>query len=270
MVRAFEITNGEARETDPAGDLAQASARLPHGAYTTLRTYGPERVVRLGQHVRRLEESAALQGQPAPIDQAGLRSGLAAALRVAGHAESRIRVTYAPPRLFAAVEPFEPLAPAVYEVGVVCVTLSLRRENPQAKDTRFLATAREAYGTLPAGRHEGLLIGEDGAVLEGLSSNFFAVREGILHTEEERALFGVTRSLVLEVARSVLPLATTAVRVEQLGELSESFLTSTSRGILPVVRIDEVRIGTGRPGPLTRELCRRFEELVGREAEPLV
>jgi branched-chain amino acid aminotransferase len=120
------------------------------------------------------------------------------------------------------------------------------------------------------GRHEGLLVGEDGALLEGLSSNFFAIREGILHTEEERALAGLTRALVLEVARPVVPLATTAVRLDQLGEVTEGFITSASRGILPVVHVDEVRIGTGRPGPLTRELRERFEEQVAREAEPLL
>ena len=87
-------------------------------------------------------------------------------------------LTWAPPRLFAAVEPFTPLPAALYESGVSCLTLPIRRENPHAKDTRFLETAAAAYGSLPPGRHEGLLVAEDGAVLEGLSSNFFAVREG--------------------------------------------------------------------------------------------
>ena len=49
----------------------------------------------------------------------------------------------------------------------------------------------------------------------------------------------------------------------------EAFLTSASRGVLPVVRVDQVQIGNGRPGPVTRELRRRFDELVEREAEPL-
>ena len=267
MVRTFEVTSGDAREEEPASSLAQASARLPEGAYTTLRTYGGDRVLRFAQHVRRLEESA---GTPGALDEDGVRAGLAAALRAAAHPESRLRLTWAPPRLFAAVERFEPLPPALYDTGVACVTLPVRRQNPHAKDTRFLETSGAAYGSLPAGRHEGLMVGEDRAILEGLSSNFFAIREGILHTEEERALLGVTRSLVLEVARSMLPLATTAVRVEQLGEVGESFITSASRGILPVVRIDETWIGSGRPGDLTRDLHARFEAQIAREAEPLV
>jgi branched-chain amino acid aminotransferase len=269
MVRTFEITNGEALEIDPAGSLAEASARLPEGVYTSFRTHGRDRVVRFGSHVRRLEESAALQNRPGRLDAVLLRQGLAAAVQAPRYRESRVRVTWAPPRLFASVEPFAPLPAALYEAGVACVTLPVRRDNPHAKDTRFLETAAAAYGSLPAGRHEGLLVGEDGALLEGLSSNFFAVREGILHTEEERALAGVTRTLVLELARSALPIARTAVFREQLGQTTESFITSASRGILPVVQIDEVWIGNGRPGPFTRELRQRFDDLVVREAEPL-
>jgi branched-chain amino acid aminotransferase len=269
MVRTFDISDGQAVETTPAGTLAEASARLPPGVYTSFRTHGRDRVVRMASHVRRLEESAALQGLKARLDAPRLRRGLAAAVRAAGFNESRVRVTWAPPGLFAAVEPFTPLPAALYETGVSCLTLPIRRENPHAKDTRFAETAAAAYGSLPAGRHEGLLLGENGAVLEGLSSNFFAVREGILHTEEERALAGVTRTLVLEAARSLLPLARTAVRGDQLAELSEAFLTSASRGVLPVVQVDQVQIGNGRPGPFTQELRRRFDELVEREAEPL-
>jgi branched-chain amino acid aminotransferase len=270
MVRTFEIAGGAAREIEPALSLVQSSAGLPQGAYTTLRTYDGNRFLRFGDHVRRLEESVAAQGRPGPLDEREVRAGLAAALRVTRHAESRVRLTWAPPWLFAAVEPFEALPEELYETGVACLTLQVHRDNPRAKDTRFLDTARAAYASLPAGRHEGLLVGEDGALLEGLTSNFFAVREGILHTEDQHVLAGLTRSLVMEVARGLLPLATTAVRMEQLGELSEGFLTSASRGILPVVRIDEITIGGGHPGPVTRELRVRFDAQVAREAEPLL
>jgi branched-chain amino acid aminotransferase len=269
MVRTFELANGGARETEPAAGLAESSARLPRGVYTTLRTYGGDRVVRFGEHIRRLEESAAAQGLAAHLDEAALRSSLAAALRATAHPESRIRLTWTPPRISAAIEPFEPLPAAWYENGVSCATVRLRRDRPQAKDTRFLGAAEAAYAALPPGRHEGLLVGEDGALLEGLSSNFFAVREGILHTEDERVLHGLTRALVLEVARSLLPRATAALRLDQLAEASESFITSASRGILPVVRVDEVWIGRGRPGPLTGELRARFQAQVEREAQPL-
>ena len=269
MVRTFEITNGIAHDTGSTDSLAQASFRLPQGGYTTLRTYGGIGTLRFADHLRRLEEAVSGGGAPEPLDQASAREGVAAAIRMAGFPESRIRLTWAPPRLFAAVERFEPLPAAFYETGVACVSLPIRRQNPHAKDTRFLETSHAAYAALPTGRHEGLLLGEDGTILEGLSSNFFAVREGVLHTEEERVLPGLTRAMVLEAARSLLPLATSAVRLAQLGEVAEAFITSASRGVLPVVRVDELTIGAGRPRPVTREIGRRFDEQVAREVEPL-
>lgn len=245
--------------------LATAADELPPGAYTTLRTYGGRGVVRLDQHLRRLEDSVALQGRPARIDAEAARRSLAAVLDATGHAQSRVRLTFSPPRLFLAVEPFSPPPARLYEEGVACVTLDVHRENPHAKDTRFIATAQGAYRRLPTGVEEGLILGDSREILEGLSSNFFAVCRGILHTEEERALLGVTRSLVLEVAERVLPVEKRAVRLDELGHVEEAFLTSVSREILPVVRIDDAPVGDGCVGPATRAIMTAFSLLVERE-----
>jgi len=59
------------------------------------------------------------------------------------------------------------------------------------------------------------------------------------------------------------------VRRGRLPELSEAFITSVSREVLPVVQIDGQAIGDGRPGPKTRAIMRAFAGLVGREAKPL-
>ena len=268
-VSTWEARPEGARLLGRHSSLAASSASLPEGAYTTLRTYDGRRVVRLDQHLRRLEESVALQGRPGSLVPDGARAALAAALDGAAHPESRLRLTFAPPRLFVAVEPFSPLPARLYAEGVACVTLDVRRENPHAKDTRFIATAQEAYGRLPAGVEEGLLVAEDGAILEGLSSNFFAVLGGRLRTEEERALFGVTRSLVLEVAQGVLPLEGRAVSRNDLPAVEEAFVTSVSREVLPVVRIDGRPVGDGRVGPRTRAIMDGFGAFVAREATAL-
>lgn len=266
MVTTFEMVHDAIRLWRASETMAEASASLPRGAYTTLRTYGGDRIARLEQHLRRLTDSLPIQGGASFLDEARVRQAISRALRSTGHPESRLRLTFAPPRLFVSVEPFEPLPDSLYREGVWCVTVPVHRENPRAKDTGFIATAEGAYRSLPPGAHEGLLLGEDGAILEGLSSNFFAVREGVLHTEEGRALPGITRSLVLDLAVGVLPLSRQPIRVDQLREVGDCFITSVSRGILPVVGIDEVAIGAGRPGSVTRELMRRFEEMVEREA----
>jgi len=143
----------------------------------------------------------------------------------------------------------------------------VHRDNPAAKDTRFIATASAAYQGLPPGVHEGLMVADDGSILEGLSSNFFAVRDGVLRTEGDRALSGITRSIVLEVAGGLLPVSLTPIRIADLPRVTECFLTSVSREILPVRRIDDVRIGADAPGGVTRQLIAAFRTLVQREAE---
>ena len=270
MVETFVLAEGAATPLRSAPDLATASGTLPAGAYTTLRTYGGDGVPFLDDHVRRLEESCALQGRPAALDGQELRAGLAAVLRATRHPESRIRVTFAPPELFASIEPFEPLPEDVYKDGVSCVTVPLRREQPQSKDTRFLSSAQGAYRALPPGVHEGLLLGEDGALLEGLSSNVFAVMDGVLRTEEARALHGTTRGLVLELARGVVPISFEPIRKADLGRAAEMFLTSVSREVLGVVRVDEVRIGRGKPGSLARDLRKRYRARMKSVADHLL
>jgi branched-chain amino acid aminotransferase len=262
MANNFEWREGALAPLGISADLTSGSSTLPVGAYTTLRTYGARRVLHLEDHARRLADSAG-----APLSAPVLRAALRAALDATGFAESRVRVTFAPPRLFVSVEPFVPPPDALYRDGARCATVPLHRDRPHAKDTRFIATAASVYGTLPPGVHEGLLVDVDGAVLEGLSSNFFAVVDGALRTEDARALPGITRSLVLEVARGLLPVILAAPRLEELGHASECFITSASRGVMPVVEIDGTPLGSGLVGAVTAELRRRFEDRIAAEAE---
>jgi branched-chain amino acid aminotransferase len=280
MVTTYKLDAADSPQRIAEHDtMRAASAHLPQGAYTTFRTYDGIRILRLGQHVQRLRETLALEGKHAPtIDHDAVRAGIAHAIGAAHYAESRFRLTYAPEGFFISIEPFTPYPPTLYETGVACATVSLHRDNPHAKSTAFIASAADAYSTLPAGVHEGLMIAADGAVLEGLSSNFFAIQplpdpppkgggwEGVLRTEEARALIGVTRSLVLEVARDVIPISTDAVKYVELPGVSECFITSVSREIMPVVKIDQLVIGDGTPGTITRALMDRFRALVAREA----
>jgi len=270
MVETFALRAGGPERLASAADLAAASAALPEGAYTTLRTYDGDGVPHLDAHAQRLEDSVALQGRPDGLDRTRLRRGLAAALKQTRFPESRIRITFAPPDLFVSVEPFVPLPESVYEEGVTCATVPLRREVPQCKDTRFLGPAQSAYRALPPGAHEGLLVAEDGALLEGLSSNVFVVLDGVLRTEEARALRGTTRALVLELAQGLLPVHREAATRADLPRASEAFLTSVSREVVPVVRVDDVVVAQGRPGALARELRARYRARMKRDAEHLL
>jgi branched-subunit amino acid aminotransferase/4-amino-4-deoxychorismate lyase len=93
------------------------------------------------------------------------------------------------------------------------------------------------------------------------------VQDDALHTEDDRVLPGITRALVLEVVDAQIPVARRAVRLDELPRLREAFITSASREVLPVVRIDGRAVGEGGVGPRTRAIMRRFAALTHREAE---
>jgi branched-subunit amino acid aminotransferase/4-amino-4-deoxychorismate lyase len=114
------------------------------------------------------------------------------------------------------------------------------------------------------------MIGEDGCLLEGLSSNFFAIKDGAIYTAEAGVLSGITRSMVLNaISEKHLPLCLQGICVSDIGKLNEAFLTSASRGILPIVAIDNQPVGDGHPGPITRLLMDGYEELVNQNLETI-
>lgn len=259
MVETFVTDGGKLTTAFRSSTLTEASLRLPQGLYTTLRTYEGDRVLRLSAHAARLSIERGID----------FERFVREALQRTRFRESRLRLTYAG-KLFISVEPFEPLPPGLYAEGVRCITVPLHRPAPKNKDTGFIAQAADAYRDLPPTVHEGLMVGEDEAILEGLSSNVFFVRDGALRTEEDRVLPGVTRSLILEVAAGLLKVQRSPIHLSELEAVSESFLTSVSRGILPVVQINDVPIGSGRPGPSVAALASRFDAFVAKQAVRLL
>ncbi len=264
--------------------LRTASANLPLGSYTTLRTYQGLTFLRLDAHLDRLQESAHMAGKPVSLDRRAIRQALAQAVAQAGYPESRLRLTLilddstdeadcCPAQsgdLFIALEPFHGHDPSLYEHGIRCVTVGLRRQRPRAKMTDFFRPSRQVYARLPPGIYEGLMVDENGTVLEGLTSNFFALYRGSLWTAARGVLHGITRGLVLEVAAELLPICLEPVRLGQIADLDEAFITSSSREIMPVIEIDGVPIGGGRPGPQTRRLLRRYRARVAHDVAPPV
>jgi branched-chain amino acid aminotransferase len=266
---------GESLEQLPleVESLDAASACLPSGAYTTLRTYERRKVLRLDDHLERLVQSARRLDAAARVllTHAQLRHALGLALDRTGFAESRVRITLAVPKgdLFISVQPFDlaSIPPELFQQGVAVMVCPFVRHETQAKATTSIASLHGVQATLPAWAHEGIMADAQGRLLEGLTCNFFAVFEGVLRTANENIVVGTTRALVLQVAQGLVPVALEPVRVRDLDRVSECFITSVSREVLPVVRVDDRILAEGRPGAVTLELLRRFRAHVRAQAE---
>lgn len=145
----------------------------------------------------------------------------------------------------------------------------IQRDHPTAKDTRFIEFREKLRQQHPE-VYEILIQSNTGKILEGMSSNFYAIRGGVLHTAGENILPGISRSILLQIAPMLLEVSFDPIYVSDLASLDEALLTSASRGVLPVVQIAGHVIADGNPGPVTMQLRRRFESHVQAELEPLL
>ena len=151
--------------------------------------------------------------------------------------------------------------PSLYEQGVELITVEGVRYLPQVKSLNTLLNFLARRRARQQGAHEALLRQGD-MVTEGASSNFFVVQEGRLLTPpEELVLPGVTRKLVLRLAQEAgIPTEERRLYLSERAAWEEAFITSTSRKVLPVTRIDGQPVGNGQVGPLTRRLMDIFAE----------
>jgi branched-chain amino acid aminotransferase len=253
------------------------------GVYETLRTYG-RRPFLFDRHAARLRRSAARIALPVPGSDDDLRREVGRTLDARGESgEAYIRIlltrgvgdlTYRPsacptPTLVVLVKAFTPQPDEVYERGVTIALVDVRRNhrdtvNPMIKSNNLLNNALAMQQAYARGADEALMCNLDGYLVECAQSNIFLVRHGELLTPPlaDGLLPGITRSCVLEIAASVgIPAMEVSLPPSALGTAQEAFLTGTTREVTPVVAVDDRRIGTGVPGPVTRRLLAEFRRL---------
>jgi branched-chain amino acid aminotransferase len=199
-----------------------------------------------------------------------LRRRLSELLQVYRPGEARVRAVMTKQgQVYLVIAPLSPLPREVYEKGVRVETTQLRREHPHLKSTSFISRSdSERKHIAQEGIFEALLV-KDEKILEGMTSNFFYVkysraeRRALLGTARDGILLGITRETVIEIAQERgLAIQFEPLKLTQLAMISEAFITSSSRGIVPVVQIDEVTIGQGSPGPITKDLSAAYESHV--------
>lgn len=266
------------------------------GVYEVIRTYGGELFL-ADRHFRRLRASAAMITlDVGPSDDAleGIvRDTMASYREGAGGAPAgqevlaRILVTrgigemsYDPrksphPSLVVIVKPLVPPPASAYERGVAVALVSVVRNHPASVDPRIksnnlLNNVLAMQEALRRGPYfESIMRNFRGDLAECSQSNLFLVKDGTVRTPALDAglLAGITREFVEEVAvESGIPVADGALRDEDLFGADEAFLTSTSKEVVPIVRVDDRVIGAGSPGPITLRLLDAYRLKARAEA----
>ena len=262
------------------------------GVYETLRTYARAPFL-FDRHTRRLRQSAALMSLPVPFDDAALLADIRRTMAAhAGLDEAYIRVlltrgvgelSYNPtacpePTTVIIVKPF-PAPPArTFSDGIRVSLVSVRRNhplalNPMIKSNNLLNNALAMQEALKSGADEALMRNQAGDLVECSQSNFFVVRKDGIATPPLSAglLPGITREFVMELADELgIPAREERLTPDDLRQADEAFITGTTREVTPVVRVDDLSIGQGTPGPITQRLLAQFrarvDEMTGKAA----
>lgn len=221
----------------------------------------------LNDHLQRLVESAAAIELELPANLETVARWTHEAIAANGCEDALIRLfalgptVHGGPEVFIWPEAPRSFAPEMALQGVGAVSYPGERALPHAKSLNTLVNHMARVRAQKANEHEGLLVDRHGFVTEGSSSNFFVVENGVVVTPPaEDVLAGVTQEEVLKLAaRLAFPVERRCLPLDEVGRWTEAFLTSTSRHVLPLVRLDGRVIGSGQPGPITRALQAAFE-----------
>jgi D-alanine transaminase len=234
------------------------------------------RPFRLREHLRRLDSSLAAVRLPNPHDTSEWADLLAELARRAGGTEMLLYVQVTRgaetsrnhlfpktprPTVFAFASPYPVPEPKQFEAGFAAVTLpDIRWQRCDVKAIALLANVLLRQEAADRGGDEALLV-RDGLLLEGSSSTVFLCIGGTLVTppNDHRILPGTTRDAVLELAEGWLETQQVELEAREIESCEELWIASAGRGVLPVTRVDGVAVGSGRPGPLWREMYERLQ-----------
>jgi len=250
------------------------------GLFETMRAYEGQ-VFRLDSHLNRLARSAKILGLP--IGVTDLEDAVMATIQANQLGDARIRITVSigegsmvpdpstckQPTVLILAGDYHPYLEQIYQKGFRAVISSIRRNSgsplSRLKSANYLENMLAKQEARAAGVDEALCLNEKGLLAEASMSNIFLVDDGVLRTpgEESGILPGVTRGVVLESA-SRLGISTLEhdVRLDEIAEAQESFLTNSLIEIMPLTEIAGRHVGSGRPGPVTRRLMADYKELV--------
>lgn len=253
------------------------------GIYETLRTYNG-RPFLYERHMRRLRNSAAMMSLDIPFTDMQLGAqirdttaatnldGVEAYIRVLvtrGVGELTYDIKATPtPSVVIIVKPLPEPPAEWYDEGVRVALVGIVRNhpasvNPMIKSNNLLNQALAGQEAIRRGGFEGVMRNYKGELTECTTANLFVVKNGTALTPplESGLLPGITREFLFEVGREEgVDVREQVLRDDDLLSADEAFLTSTTREAVPIVKVDDHTIGSGKPGPVTKKLLKGFRD----------
>jgi branched-chain amino acid aminotransferase len=252
------------------------------GVFEGIRVYGGK-IFRLAEHLERLYDSAKAIWLTIPIPMEELAAITEEGVRRSGIREAYIRhvVTRGvgdlgldprkcpKPSVLMIVDTIKLWPEPVYEAGLNVITAGTpipHRESlsPRVKSLNYLAHILAKIEGIHAGADEVIMLDSAGAVAEGSGQNIFIVKNGRLRTPPPSAgiLKGVTRDVVMELAaKAGYQVEESILNRYDIYTADEAFFTGTASELVAIRQLDGRVIGSGKAGPVTRDLRSRFQAL---------
>lgn len=290
-IRGAVYVNGKiARAEEAVVPVYDHGFLYGEGIYETLRTYNHVPFL-YDRHMRRLRASAAHLQLDVPFTDEMLLGWINDTVAAAGEMrEAYIRVlltrgvgelTYdvratPVPSLVIIVKPLEEPPARVFSDGIPISLVPVLRNhpgsvNPLVKSNNLLNNALAMQEANRRGGEEGLMCNYRGELSECSQANFFMVRGGVALTPKSHAglLEGVTRAFLFEVGKDIgIEVRDETLFPRDLESAEEAFITSTTRELSPVTRIDGRPVGSGKPGPITMQLLNAYRKRAQSTTNP--
>ena len=256
------------RAAIPVNDLAVLRG---FGVFDFLRTYGG-RPFHLQDHLRRLKHSAEQIGLQCPWSLEQLEEIVGQTLQRNDHPEANIRIVVtggssedyltpgARPRLIVMVTSLIVMPAQWYEHGIKIITASVERLIPGAKSIDYIPAILALQRAAREDAVEAVYLDGADHVLEGTTSNLFMFDSGKFVTPDRDVLGGITRKVVRKLVQTRFAVDMRDISLDELLAAEEVFLCSSNKEVVPVVQVDEVVIGDGKPGSHTTKVMTMFGE----------
>jgi len=260
------------------------------GVFEGIRAYHG-RVFKLKEHIDRLFFSAKAILLDLPMSHEALMKATVESCRINGLTDGYIRLVVTRgvgtlglnpnrcknPSVIIIADKIQVYPKELYDKGMDIVTVPTVRNlhsavNPAIKSLNYLNNILAKIEANNAGVEEAVMLNSEGYVAEGTADNIFVVRKGALQTPplSAGALYGITRQTVIELAEAAgWKVTEPNLTRYDLFNADECFLTGTGAELIPVVKIDGRVIGTGQPGPYTRQLVENYHALTKTVGEPI-
>jgi len=252
------------------------------GVFEGIRAYSGG-VFKLGEHLRRLSDSAKAIGIDVPLSAQEIRDVVLEAMRRNDLSDAHIRVIVTrgigrlglDPRnckrasVVVMTYPFPPLLGAK---PVRVLSSSIRRKAPNSVDARikslnYLDNILAKFQAVAAGYDDAIMLDVNGCIAEATGENVFAIKNEVISTPSlTAALPGITRATVIELAMGMgYPVNERPMTLGELFMADEVFLTGTAAEIAPVAEVDGRTISRGAVGPITGKIIAAYKACVTAE-----